>query len=82
MGLSKCLAESDGLKKRFFAYSARLAWDSSDPTAYDRLADRSHFSQRFEATVSSDGTSIEGRWEKRQSGGIWEHDFNVTYSRL
>ena len=41
-----------------------------------------NFSQRFEATVSSDGTSIEGRWEKRQSGGIWEHDFNVTYSRL
>lgn len=40
------------------------------------------FSQRFEATISADKTKIAGRWEKRQAGGDWKHDFNVTYSRL
>ncbi|HXQ59287.1 MAG TPA: hypothetical protein VN799_04285 [Acidimicrobiales bacterium] len=39
------------------------------------------FSQRFEATIGPDRASIEGRWEKRQAGGVWEHDFDVTYSR-
>ncbi len=32
--LTKCIAEPEGLKKLFFAYSARVAWDCSDPTAY------------------------------------------------
>jgi hypothetical protein len=40
------------------------------------------FSQRFEATIAPDHQAIVGRWEKRSSGGTWEHDFNVTYSRL
>jgi len=40
------------------------------------------FSQRFEATIAPDGTSIKGRWEKRESDGAWEHDFDVEYSRL
>ena len=39
------------------------------------------FSQRFEADINTDGTSIEGRWEKCGSGSVWEHDFNVTYTR-
>ncbi len=39
------------------------------------------FSQRFEATVNSDGSSIGGRWEKRSANGSWEHDFEVVYSR-
>ena len=39
------------------------------------------FSQRFEATISPDQNVMTGRWEKRASGGDWEHDFAVTYSR-
>ncbi len=44
--------------------------------------DDSDFSQRFGATISADRHSIAGRWEKRSSGADWEHDFNVTYSRV
>ena len=44
--------------------------------------DDPHFSQRFEATIDADGGAIAGRWEKRSSGGPWEHDFNVSYTRL
>ena len=33
--LSICLAETNHLKKIFFAHSTRLAWDNSDPTAYE-----------------------------------------------
>jgi hypothetical protein len=40
------------------------------------------FSQRFEATVSTDQEKIVGRWEKCSSVGAWEHDFDVTYSRF
>jgi hypothetical protein len=39
------------------------------------------FSQRFTARVTGDGRSIEGHWEKRTSGGVWEHDFDVAYRR-
>lgn len=40
------------------------------------------FAQRFDATIGADGRQIVGRWEKRGADGTWEHDFNVTYSRL
>jgi len=40
------------------------------------------FSQRFRATVSDDGDSLAGRWEKAVGGKEWEHDFNVTYTRF
>jgi hypothetical protein len=43
--------------------------------------DEPAFSQRFEATVSPDRRSITGRWEKRASGGDWEHDFDLAYTR-
>jgi hypothetical protein len=39
------------------------------------------FSQRFEATVNGDRSSIAGRWEKCHAAAAWEHDFDVTYSR-
>ena len=39
------------------------------------------FSQRFVADIAPDRTSIKGQWEKCESSGVWEHDFNVTYSR-
>lgn len=39
------------------------------------------FAQRFEATISPDGRSMTGKWEKRSSGGDWEHDFNIEYTR-
>jgi hypothetical protein len=44
--------------------------------------DNASFSQRFQARVSEDRNSIVGHWEKASDGQEWEHDFNVTYSRL
>jgi len=39
------------------------------------------FWQRYEGTVSTDGQTIAGRWEKSADGVTWEHDFDVTYTR-
>jgi hypothetical protein len=43
--------------------------------------DQPECSQRFEAIVSPDHRSISGHWEKRTSGGEWEHDFDLAYTR-
>jgi hypothetical protein len=41
------------------------------------------FSQRFEAEISADHTQITGSWLRSSDGGAtWEHDFNVSYTRL
>src|SRR5215217_9612530 len=39
------------------------------------------FPQRFSATISDDGNTIAGRWEKAQEGGRWETDFDLTYRK-
>ncbi len=39
------------------------------------------FWQRFEAVFSSNGNTINGRWDKSTDGVRWEHDFDVKYSR-
>ena len=43
--------------------------------------DDPEFSQRFEATITPDRHTIDGRWHKRAGGGPWEHDFDVAYAR-
>lgn len=40
------------------------------------------FSQRFEGKLSDDGKIITASWEKSSNGSNWEHDFNVTYTRI
>jgi|SRR6185503_13822196 len=40
------------------------------------------FSQRFEGKFSDDGNSIVAYWEKSSDGSTWEHDFDVTYTRV
>jgi len=39
-------------------------------------------SQCFEGRVSPDGKTITSQWEKSFDGATWEHDFDITYSRL
>jgi hypothetical protein len=39
------------------------------------------FSQRFTATISDDGNTIEGRWEIDEGDG-WKTDFDLVYTRL
>jgi hypothetical protein len=40
------------------------------------------FSQRYTATFSDDGNTIAGRWESRTDALSWEHDFDLTYTKL
>src|SRR5690242_3781302 len=40
------------------------------------------FWQRYEGTVSKDGKTISARWEKSSDGTRWEHDFDVTYTKV
>jgi hypothetical protein len=40
------------------------------------------FSQRFRGTFSEDDNIITARWEKSSDGSKWEHDFDLTYTRV
>ena len=40
------------------------------------------FSQRFNGTFSDDNNVITARWEKSNDGSHWEHDFDLTYTKL
>lgn len=40
------------------------------------------FWQRFSGTLSDDGSSIRGAWEKSSDGSAWEHDFDMIYSKV
>jgi hypothetical protein len=40
------------------------------------------FSQRFTATISEDGNTIEGRWEAAKDGSSWETDFDLVFRRV
>jgi hypothetical protein len=40
------------------------------------------FPQRFVATISDDGNTIVGRWEKAEDGAGFTTDFYLTYHRV
>ena len=40
------------------------------------------FPQRFSATISEDGDTITGRWEKAEDGTNYTTDFYLTYTRV
>jgi hypothetical protein len=48
----------------------KLWRDSPDP-----------FPQRFTGTLSDDGRTIAGRWEKAEDGSNWNIDFDLTYRK-
>ena len=39
------------------------------------------FRQRYVGTLSDDGDTITGAWEKSDDAVTWEHDFELTYRR-
>ncbi len=39
-----------------------------------------HFSQRFTGAFSDN--TIDGRWEASRDGTSWEHDFDLTYTKV
>lgn len=40
------------------------------------------FSQRFTGTFDPAGETIAGAWEISHDGTTWEHDFDLTYTRV
>ena len=40
------------------------------------------FSRRFNGMFSDDNKVIAARWEKSSDGSNWEHDFDLTYTRV
>jgi hypothetical protein len=40
------------------------------------------FPQRFTATISADGNTVAGRWEKAEDGTNYTTDFDLTYRRV
>ena len=40
------------------------------------------FAQRFTATISPDGDTITGRWERSDDGMTYETDFDLVYRRI
>ncbi len=44
--------------------------------------ERPGFFQRFMGTFSHDGNTITGYWEKSGDGSNWEHDFDLTYTKV
>jgi hypothetical protein len=39
------------------------------------------FPQRFIGTLDDEGTTITGRWEKREDGADWDTDFALVYRK-
>src|SRR6266542_1233931 len=44
--------------------------------------DGAPFPQRFTATISDDGNTIAGRWEKAEDGTNFTTDFDLSYRRV
>lgn len=40
------------------------------------------FPQRFTGTLSDDGNTITGSWERSSDGTNWELDFHLTYTKV
>ena len=38
--------------------------------------------QRYTGAVSDDGRSIRGTWDLSTDGSRWEHDFELSYSKI
>ena len=53
----------------------RLLRDAPDFSPLD-------FAQRFTGTISDDGATIDGAWEKSTDGTSWAFDLGLTYRRI
>jgi len=40
------------------------------------------FWQRYEGKLSNNGNTITAHWEKSSDGTKWEHDFDLTYTKV
>jgi hypothetical protein len=79
----------DGYTQHYFdsrgiARIYAMAFDGREWTLERHSADVSPltFHQRWLATFSADGDTIQGRWEKSPDGRDWELDFELAYRRM
>ena len=55
---------------------------SLDDGVWRLWRDQPGFDQRYAGTISDDGATITGAWERRMDGETWEHDFDLVYTRV
>ena len=55
---------------------------SLDGGVWHLWRDAPGFSQRFKGVFSDDGQTITGFWESSSDGSTWEHDFDLTYTKV
>jgi hypothetical protein len=60
----------------------RLYQMSLDDGVWKLWRDTPGFSQRFKGTFSNDDKTITGSWEYSNDGSTWEHDFDLTYTKV
>ena len=61
---------------------SRIYQMSLDGKIWKMWRDAPGFSQRFEGTISDDRNTIRAHWEKSTDGRQWDHDFDITYTRI
>ena len=61
---------------------ARLYQMSIQDGVWRQWRDDPSFYQRFSATFSEDASTIKGSWENSEDGINWNHDFELTYTRI
>ncbi|MCI0712105.1 MAG: hypothetical protein L0154_18260 [Chloroflexi bacterium] len=61
---------------------SRIYTMSFDGRVWKKWREASGFHQRFTGTFSDDGNRITGSWEMSSDGTNWEHDFDLTYTRV
>jgi len=44
--------------------------------------DPDDFSQRYTGHLNADATVIDGAWELRNEGETWQHDFELSYTKV
>jgi len=72
-----------GLAQRYFDSRgvARVYRTSLEDGVWRLWREQPGFDQRYAGTLSADGATISGAWEKRTDGAMWEHDFDLVYTR-
>jgi hypothetical protein len=71
--------DSRGVVRVYAMTLSRNVWtltrDSPDLSPLD-------FHQRFIGRFTRDGKTIKGAWETSKDGSRWEHDFDLTYTKV
>lgn len=61
---------------------SRLYEMSLSKEAWKLWREAPEFSQRFIGRFSEDGNAMVGAWERSSDGTNWEHDFDLTYTKV